>query len=242
MEIPDQSNCKNRTLLIHADPGARSGFVAAWLTNKLGGNSFDVGVEDKPSFYKVHILGDDRKTVLNFPGVKIRIRPTYKKIDLHCLLFLRKNIHVQDPDFTKDEYSLDTLSKLWSVMTECFEQDSALDLNMYDYTINFEDTYCTTTMVALYKKVNKQEPTEQQINALQSTNHVNTIHIDKNHSTTILKLCFEKEALLKLKESERFWSIIDVYNTTPVDKLYDTVLEKIKPENYGILLDDTTTY
>ena len=51
-----------------------------------------------------------------------------------------------------------------------------------------------------------------------------------------------KEKQLLLKESERFWSIVNIYNTTPVDKLYDTVLEKIKPENYGILLDDTTTY
>ena len=50
-------------------------------------------------------------------------------------------------------------------------------------------------------------------------------------------LCLNKEKELLLKESKRFWSIIDVYNTTPVENLYKTVSQKIKPENYGILLN-----
>jgi hypothetical protein len=41
---------------------------------------------------------------------------------------------------------------------------------------------------------------------------------------------------LSLKESERFWSIVDVYNTVDCELLYDVVSDKIKTENYGIFL------
>ena len=241
METHAISNSQTIGTLIHADPGARSGLVGAWLSNTLSGKSFDVGAQDGVSFYKIHHL-NDVKELTDFDGIKIRIQPTYNMIDLHCLLFLRKNVHVLMPNFTKDEYCLETFTKLWKFVVECFEQDSALDLNMYDYVISFENTFVTEYMVDLYKEIHKQEPTDQQINALEATNKLNTIEINKNHSTSILKLCMVKEKQLLLKESERFWSIVDVYNTTSVDKLYDTVLEKIKPENYGILLDDTTTY
>ena len=233
------TNSQPTALLVHADPGARSGLVAAWLSNTLSGKSFDVGADDHPwdhpGFNKIHYL-KDVKELTDFNGIKIRIQPTYKKLDLHCLLFLRKNVHILMPNFTKDEYCLETFTKLWRFVVECFEQDSALDLNMYDYVINFESTFVTEYMVNLYKQINNREPTPEQINALVATNELSNISIPKNHSTSILKLCMDKEKQLLLKEEHRFWSIVDVYNTTPIDKLYDTVLEKTRPENYGILL------
>ena len=90
--------------------------------------------------------------------------------------------------------------------------------------------------------IHQEDSTLAQINALVETNKLSNIQVNKNHSTSIIKLCLNMERDLSLKESERFWSIVDLYNTTPESELYDTVLEKIKSKNYGILLDDTTTY
>jgi len=222
--------------LIHADPGARSGLVGAWLSNMLSGNSFDVGVQDGVDFLKIHHLLDENQ-IKNFNGVKIRIRPTYTKIDLHCLLFLRKNVYTQIPNFTKDEYSLETFTKLWEFALQCFAEDLVLDNKLYDHILTFDDTFCTEKLIDLYKKVHQKTPTNVQINALDTTNQLSNIAIDTNHSSAIVKLCLNKEKELSLKESKRFWSIVDVYKTTPVKQLYNTVLEKIKPENYGTLLN-----
>lgn len=228
-------------LLIHADPGARSATVASWLTNKLSGNSFDVGEQDGVNFYKIHHLYDNTE-VSNFNGIKIRIQPTYTKIDLHTLLFLRKNVHIQIPTFTKDEYSLETFTKLQEFAKECFTHNISLDNQMYDYVIKFDDTFNTDAMIKLYTEIKQKQPTLEQINALVNTNQLSNLQINKNHSSSILKLCFDKEKQLSLNPKERFWSIVDIYNTTPVKHLYDTVAEKISPDNYGILLNETTTY
>jgi len=93
-------------------------------------------------------------------------------------------------------------------------------------------------MISLYKKVVGVNPTQSMIDMLIKTNELNIIPIDKNHACSIVKLCFMQEQHLVLKEEHRFWSIVDVYNTTPVDRLYDTVLQLIVPENYGIFLSN----
>lgn len=90
-------------LLIHADPGARSGFVAAWLTNCLTRLEFDVGQSLRSKFVKIHQLPNP-ESIKNHQGIKIRIKPCLSTVDLLALLFLRKNVHVQFPNFTKDEY------------------------------------------------------------------------------------------------------------------------------------------
>jgi|TARA_B110000503_G_C6962451_1_gene335701 hypothetical protein len=223
------------SLLIHADPGARSGFLAAWLTQVLNRLAFDSGSDLNPNFYKIHTL-DNIQRIINFKGIKIRIRPTLTMIDLHCLLFLRKNVHTLIPDFTRDEFCLDTFAKLTYFTKELFENDSELDYSVYDYIINFEDTFDTQCMINLFQQINNKLPTAAEIDMLMQTNQLNSIKIEKNHSTSILKLCIEREQQLSLKESERFWSIVDVYNTVDCELLYDTVLDKIKTENYGIFL------
>lgn len=223
------------SLLIHADPGARSGFLAAWITQKLTRLTFDSGKELNPQFYKIHKL-DNTQQIINFSGIKIRIRPTFKMIDLHCLLFLRKNLYNQLPNFTRDEFSLDTFTKLTYFVQELFENDTRLDYSVYDYIINFEDTFDTQCMINLFQQINNKAPTTAEIDMLIQTNQLNSIKIKKNHSTSILKLCLEKEEQLALKESERFWSIVDVYNTVDCELLYDVVSDKIKTENYGTFL------
>lgn len=225
-------------LLIHADPGARSGFVAAWLTNRLSKPAFDIGATLYPPYHKIHNLNNINE-VKDFRGVKIRIRPKIETIDLHSLLFLRKNVYILFPDFTRDEYSLETFTKLTHFAQEIFKRDQELDYSLYDIVIDFADTFDTDYMISLYKKVCGIDPTNDMINMLIKTNEINDVSIDQNHACSILKLCFAQEQQLGLKEENRFWSIVDIYNSTPVEKLYDTVYESITPKNYGIFLKST---
>jgi len=222
-------------LLIHADPGARSGFIAAWLTNRLSSLAFDSGASLRPMFLKIHKL-DSATDIKNFAGTTIRVRPSIESIDLHSLLFLRKNVYQQIPDFTRNEYSLETFTKLTHFSQEIFEWDKELDYGLYDIVIDFADTFNNDFMIALYKKVVGTDPTADMIDMLTKTNELNCIAIDQNHACSILKLCLVQEQNLGLKEENRFWSVVDVYNTTPIDQLYDTVLKLIMPTNYGILL------
>jgi hypothetical protein len=225
----------NHKLLIHADPGARSGFIAAWLTNRLSKLSFDTGAVLRPPFFKIHKL-DNVDIVKNFKGTKIRVRPSLESIDLHSLLFLRKNVYTQIPNFTQDEYSLETFTKLTCFTQEIIEWDQEVDYSLYDTVINFNDTFDNNYMIDLYKKIVGKNPTEAMIDMLVKTNELNYIPIDQNHACSILKLCLTQEHRLGLDAKHRFWSIVDVYTTTPVDQLYDTVSKLIVPTNYGILL------
>jgi len=222
-------------LLIHADPGARSGFVAAWLTNRLSKLAFDSGASLLPPYLKIHKL-DNVANIKNFVGTKIRVRPRIDSIDLHSLLFLRKNVYLQIPSFTRDEFSLETFTKLTHFSQEIFAWDQELDYNLYDNVMDFTDTFNNNFMIALYKKVVGTDPTSDMIDMLFKTNELNCISIDQNHACSILKLCLAQEQKLGLKEEHRFWSIVDIYNTTAIDQLYATVLKSIVPSNYGILL------
>lgn len=222
-------------LLIHADPGARSGFVAAWLTNRLSKLAFDSGANLRPPFRKIHKL-DNVADIVNFTGIKIRVRPSITTIDLHSMLFLRKNVYLQIPNFTRDEYSLETFTKLTHFAQEIFEWDKELDYSVYDIVLDFADTFDNNRMIALYRKVCGIDPTNEMIDMLIKTNEINNISIDQNHACSILKLCLTQEQKLGLKEEHRFWSIVDIYNSTAVDQLYNTVLESIVPANYGVLL------
>jgi hypothetical protein len=222
-------------LLIHADPGARSGFVAAWLTNRLSKLAFDSGASLRPPYIKIHKL-ENVNDIKNFAGTKIRVRPKIDSIDLHSLLFLRKNVYLQIPGFTRDEFSLETFTKLTHFSQEIFAWDQELDYSLYDIVMDFADTFDNNFMIALYKKVVGIDPTSDMIDMLVKTNELNCIPIDQNHACSILKLCLAQEQKLVLKEEHRFWSIVDVYNTTAIDQLYATVLKSIVPSNYGILL------
>ena len=222
-------------LLIHADPGARSGFVAAWLTNCLTRLEFDVGQSLRSKFVKIHQLPNP-ESIKNHQGIKIRIKPCLSTVDLLALLFLRKNVHVQFPNFTKDEYSLETFTKITEFSKEILAWDQELDYSLYDVVMSFAETFDTGYMINLYQRINNIEPSPEMIKMLEDTNVLNSIEINKNHACSILKLCLDKEQHLGLKEEHRFWSIVDVYNTTPVDELHDTVKRLISPENYGILL------
>ena len=152
------------------------------------------------------------------------------------MLFLRKNVHPQIPDFTRDEYSLDTFSKLVRFSNEIFRWDSELDYSLYDYVLHFDQTFDYEYMQMLYKDILGVPASDQMINVLKETNKINLLSIDRNHASSIVKLVLTREHYLNLKEEHRYWSIVDIYNNTPIDQLYDTVYNSIKPENYGTVI------
>jgi hypothetical protein len=222
-------------LLIHADPGARSGLLGAWLTDRLTRPVFHVGEELMPRFVKIHKLNREQD-VADFDGIKIRVRPSIDIVDRLSLLFLRKNVYVLMPDFTRDEYSLETYTKLTEFAKEILEWDAELDYSLYDHVIDFADTFDTDAMIEIYHKVHDRFPTGKMIDVLSETNAINSIQTDKNHSCSIVKMVLQREQELGLREEHRFWSVVDLYHSTPVDDLYDTIYQSIIPENYGILL------
>lgn len=197
--------------------------------------AFDSGVAFGPPFRKIHRL-NNVKDIIDHTGFKIRVRPSIHSIDLLSLLFLRKNIHKQYPDFTRDEYSFETFSKLTRFSQELFGWDQELDYTLYDTVIDFADTFDNNCMIELYNKFVGHAPTPDMIDMLIKTNDLNRIVIDQNHACSLVKLCFTQEHKLGLKEQNRYWSVVDVYKSTPVDQLYDTVLKLIVPENYGKIL------
>ena len=221
-------------LLIHGDPGARNGFVGAWLTKSLLKTSFDVGEELAPTYTKIHnFSGNNKDTLEKFSGVRIRIRPTLEMIDTHILLFLRKNVHTQLPNFTRDEYSFETFSKLWNFIKECFVHDTQINYSLYDYVINFEDTYNLEAMINLYQKVLLSFPSDHEIQIFHNTNSINRIPLDINHSASLIKFILKQETHLGVSEQQRHWSIVDIYRNTNKEQLHTEIKRAIIKENYA---------
>jgi len=219
-------------LLVHADPGARGALLAAWLTDRLDQVAFDVGRTIWIRWKKIHRL-ERREDIESFEGTKIRIRPTLETIDLVCLLFLRKNVFHDMPTFTRDEYDYQTFEKLVHFAQEVFDWDSELDYSLYDHVIEFKHTFDVEFMKALYQKINHREAPDKMVDILVQINNLNAIAIDKNHASSIVKLILTRETELGLRESDRLWSIVDIYQTRPRDQLYDSVSAAIHTKNYS---------
>jgi len=222
---------KNTKFLIHADPGARSGFLAAWLTDNLAYSGFDVGATTNLDFYKIHTLSSIDQLV-NFTGIKIRIKPSFKKLNLQLLLFLRKNVYTQLPNFTRNEFSLETFSKVYIFAKNCFEQDALLNYSYYDHVIDFCDTFDVDLLSDLYVKCNDRYPTIDNINCLQKNNKLNNIWMDQNNACNIAAMLYCTEINLNLKEENRLWSVPDIYNTVMPTDLYERVQTQIQKQNY----------
>jgi hypothetical protein len=218
-------------LLIHADPGARAHFIAGWLYNKLDHAGFDVGLTTYTPFVKIHHL-ENVDQLINFPGVRLRIKPTFEQLALHLLLFLRKNVQVQIPNFTKNEFNLETFSKVYIFAKERFDHDSNLDYSLYNYVINFEDTFDLEKLIDLYEKINGVPPPQTNIDQAICNNRINQIKLDPNHACSIAAMILETEYNSNLIEKNRYWSIPVMYETIPITELYQTIKSKIIPENY----------
>lgn len=221
------------SLLVHADPGARSGFISAWLQDDLAKAEFDVGLSSGTKFTKIHHFNNTDQ-IKNFSGPRVRVRPDFNKLNLHLLLFLRKNIYLQIPNFTRNEFSLETFSKLYIFAKECFEQDRALDHSLYDHVLFFQDTFDIEKLIQLYRAVNQREPSQLNIDSAVKNNKLNQIDLDPNHACTIVSMVIEIESTLNLQEKNRLWSLPDVYAETDTNNLYTTIKNLITSKNYQI--------
>jgi hypothetical protein len=221
-------------ILVHGDPGARSRFISAWLLDQLDGAGFDVGSTIHPRV-KCHHTVDNIRDITRFNCPKIRVKFAFDRLSLHLYLFLQKNVYAQIPDFTRDEYSLETYSKVYGLAKECLEQEQQIDYSLYDASITFDQTFDIDCLVELYVKINQHRPSDRLIEQAIKNNQMNQIDIDPNSSCSLAALVLETETRLQVKEQQRLWSIVELYNTTlPCDRWAALTARLIKENYQGI--------
>jgi len=218
-------------LLITADPGARAHFVAAWLTDRLEPNHFDVGISSKSQDFVKNHTDWNNDFARNFSGVKIRVRTSFRKLYLHLYLFLIKNIMSEDLD--QDPYGLACVNKMIESAKFWFHHDNQVDESLYDHVLEFADTFDRDCMIDLYQTRNRKQPGDQHLQAMDSINQNNLANIDKNHACHIGAMILEKEHTLGLREIDRIWSLEQIYQTTSKENLFETISSSIYQDNYG---------
>lgn len=219
-------------LLVTADPGARAHFVATWLNGDLCEPAFDVGSTIRTPFVKQHTDWDN-KIAAQFAGKKIRIKTSFQLLDLHLYLFLIKNVYPQNPDLDQNQFGFDVTSKMIESAKDWIYHDRQIDIALYDHVIQFSDTFDTDHMVDLYRWFNGRCPAADYVSMLSSCNQVSQIQLPPNHGCAVAAMILEKEYQLNLPEIDRYWSLLEIYRTTPQDDLYETISHAIFPDNYG---------
>jgi hypothetical protein len=220
-------------LLITADPGARSHFVAAWLNNKLIKPYFDVGINSyTPTVTKIH-FDYNNVQAKSFQGLKIRIRPEIEKLDLHLYLFFKKAaVHKNlAPSFQTSEYSFECYEKVYQSAMHWLDHDQQVDLSLYDQVLNFSDTYNIDLMTNLYRWYNQQSPTDEQIHVMKLTNEISLPQIQHNNACRIAASVIALEQQQGLREADRQWSVEQQFQTND-DTLYQRIVDKINPIYY----------
>ncbi len=207
--------------------------VAAWLQDHLVQAWFEPGLKIPINFVKAH-LDFNNILVSAHNGPKIRIRPTFSKLSTHFYLFLVKNVYTQIPGFSRDPFDLETMTKVTRAANTWFEHDSQCDNSMYDFVLDFSDTFNTTRMIDMYQTLNGKLPTSDQIKILLETNRLNDPLLDKNHACVVSAMILQREHDLGLVEQHRFWSVPEIYKKTDVTDLYNTIYAAIVPENYNL--------
>lgn len=221
-------------LLITADPGARSHFVAAWLLNKLAKPYFDVGINSyTPTVTKIH-FDYDNVQANSFQGLKIRIRPEIEKLHLHLYLFFKKaTVHKNlGAVFKSSEYSFECYEKVYQSAMHWLDHDQQVNLSLYDKVINFSDTYNINLMIDMYCWYNKQSPSDEQIHVMELTNEVSLPDLSKNNACQIAASVILLEQHLGLKEANRQWSVEKEYQDSDLESLHQRIVKKITPVNY----------
>lgn len=219
-------------LLITADPGARSNFVAAWLQDRLRPGLFDVGTQIGGGFIKCHTDWNNQQAS-NFPGKKIRLQTSFDMLHLHLYLFLMKNVYPQIPTMDPDQFSFAVTNKLIESAKEWFLHDQQIDQSLYGRVLTIADTFKRDCMIDLYQWYNGSLPVGDYVMVLDDVNQINLVSLPANHSCCISALILEKEHRLGLCEIERAWSLSEIYENTASDQLYATIDQVIHPDNYG---------
>lgn len=226
-------------LLIHGVPGSRLNFVAAVINDRLLDNMFDVGLETPVAlgYHKIH--RSNNNLVAKFPGNRIYIEPAYENLDRHFFLFLVKNMFDLEPAFRTYHYTdRRILDKMYYSYREWMQDKHLTQKNLYNYIIQFEQTFDINFMCDLYRKINQKEPSRQLINAMHSTNQANSPELDQNHVAKVAAEIIKFESANNLTEASRQWqlnqcaSFDDDGVCHDPDNLYNNIVSHLTIENY----------
>ena len=225
-------------LLIHGHPGSRLGFVAAVLQNQLLPNLFDVGMHVQSKYIKLHKF--NREIVSSFADVKIHIHTTLSMLDQHFILFFQKNVQAQDNTYqTLSITDRRIIDKMYYAFNSDWLPDAAATVpDLYDYNINFEQTFDIEFMSDLYFQINKNLPSSSLVEAMQTTNQANLQKMDINHGCRIAAEIIKFEQQNNFTEHDRSWRLNEICAFTDLgecldpDNLYDNVMSKLYTEFY----------
>jgi hypothetical protein len=219
--------------------------VAAVLQDKLVDRLFDVGrtIYAEIDFVKLHTF--DQNIVSTFSGTKICINTTFDLLHLHFFLFYQKNVLESiDPVIKKvfqDLHITDrrVLDKLFYTFNSNWISDANVTQHkLYDYHINFEQTFDIEFMCDLYFQINQTLPSSRLIEAMQTTNQINSPMVDLNHSCRVAAEIVKFEHTNNLTEQDRSWNLNQVCGFTDdgvsldPNNLYENVMSKLSPEFY----------
>jgi hypothetical protein len=226
-------------LLVHGHPGSRLGFVAAVLTDKLLDNLFDVGRLVQQDFRKLHRFNP--QVLSSFLNTKICIHTTFAMLDRHFFLFFQKNVLKIESEKFQDRQVTDReiIEKMYYAFNLEWAPDAAATIaECYDYHINFEHTFDIEFMCNLYFQVNKKSPSSSLVDAMQTTNQVNSRPIVSNHGCRIAAEIIKFEHQNNFTEHDRSWQLNEICTFTDSgecldpDNLYDNVMSKLSVEFY----------
>lgn len=226
-------------LLVHGHPGARLGFVAAVLTDKLLDNLFDVGDLIPQDFRKLHRFNPP--ILSSFLNTKICIHTTFAMLERHFFLFFQKNVLKIEKEKFQNLHvtNREVVEKMYYAFNSDWAPDAAVTAaDCYDYHIDFEQTFDTESMCNLYFQVNKKSPSSSLVEAMQTTNQVNSQPIALNHGCRIAAEIIKFEHLNNFTEHDRSWQLNKICNFTDSgecldpDNLYDNVMSKLSIEFY----------
>ena len=115
---------------------------------------------------------------------------------------------------------------------------NATQHELYDYHINFEQTFDVEFMCNLYFQVNQTLPSSRLIEAIQTTNQINSPTINQNHSCRVAAEILKFEHTNNLTEKDRSWNLNQVCSFTDEGvcldstNLYNNAMAKLSPEFY----------
>ena len=224
-------------LLVHGHPGSRLGFVAAVLTDKLLNNLFDVGGLVQQNFRKLHRFNP--QVLSSFSKTKICIHTTFAMLDRHFFLFFHKNVLTIEKFQNLHVTNREIIEKMYYAFNSDWLPDAAITVaDCYDYHVDFEQTFDIEFMCNLYFQVNKKSPSSSLVDAMQTTNQVNSQPIALNHGCRIAAEIIKFEHQNNFTEHDRSWQLNEICTFTDSgecldsDNLYNNVMSKLSVEFY----------
>lgn len=168
-------NIEDNTLLyVLGESGSCTGFVGNWMIGNLTTAHYDVGKNLNGRFAKGHPSYNHTWPDLSEYSYKVAIITDTLKLDTLLYLFADKNTGM-------DMFNVSTIIKLRSIGTEYLSAAEKVNTEDFDDSILFSDTFNRNKMIELYCNYNNRMPSDIELLALDKTNELNDILLDKDH-------------------------------------------------------------